>query len=147
LDLYGGTGFEPLDRNTLTLQKDGEEFCVSGVRLSKMTGYQTLLNKVPPNKFSIFLCHYSDLIEDLGDFNVDLYLAGHTHGGQVRLPFYGAVITLAKFGKKYEAGMYKVDNTILYVNRGIGMEPPPGPKVRFLARPEITVFDIVPKKQ
>jgi predicted MPP superfamily phosphohydrolase len=79
--------------------------------------------------------------------NVDLYLCGHTHGGQVALPLYGALVTLSKFGKKYESGMYTVGDTILYVNRGIGMEGGLTPKVRFLARPEITVFDIVPKEE
>jgi predicted MPP superfamily phosphohydrolase len=66
---------------------------------------------------------------------------------QIQLPFYGALVTLSKFGKKYEAGMYTVNETILYVNRGIGMEGGLAPRVRFLARPEITVFDIIPKEQ
>ena len=76
---------------------------------------------------------------------MDLYLCGHTHGGQVALPLYGALITLSKFGKKYESGMYESNGTILYVNRGLGLEPKPAPQVRFFARPEITVFDIVPE--
>ncbi len=84
-----------------------------------------------------------DLIEDLKNLNVDLYLAGHTHGGQIALPIYGALITLSKFGKKYESGMYTVDDTILYVNRGIGGH---ASAVRFFARPEITVFEVGPKR-
>jgi predicted MPP superfamily phosphohydrolase len=95
----------------------------------------------------VFLYHFSDLVESLKRVNVDLYLSGHTHGGQVALPFYGAIITLSKFGKKYESGMYRVGETILYVNRGIGLEPRPAPQIRFLARPEITVFDIGPAKR
>ena len=81
---------------------------------------------------------------DRQHLNVDLYLCGHTHGGQIAMPFYGALITMSKFGKKYEAGMYTVGDTILYVNRGIGMDGGPAPRVRFLARPEITVFEIHP---
>ena len=61
------------------------------------------------------------------------------------LPGYGALITLSKFGKKYESGMYRSDGTMLYVNRGLGLEPSPAPQVRFFARPEIAVFDIVPE--
>jgi hypothetical protein len=76
-----------------------------------------------------------------------LYLCGHTHGGQVALPFYGAIITLTKYGKKYEAGMYEVGDSLLYVNRGLGLDSRWLPKVRFFARPEIAVFDILPKKK
>ncbi|MEJ2705392.1 MAG: hypothetical protein P8Z79_23375, partial [Sedimentisphaerales bacterium] len=85
------------------------------------------------------------LIEDITDFPVDLYLAGHTHGGQVALPFYGALVTLSEYGKEYESGKYQVGTTTLYVNRGIGMEGGPVPRVRFWARPEITVFEVMPK--
>ena len=61
------------------------------------------------------------------------------------LPIYGALVTFSKYGKKYESGLYELNNTILYVNRGIGMKGSTARRVRFLARPEITVFDIKPK--
>lgn len=146
LDFFGDTGFEELDKKTVTLQKNGEEICVSGLSCECSRAFGELLESVPENRFSIFLYHYSDLVEDLGNLNVDLYLCGHTHGGQVVLPIYGALVTLSKFGKKYESGMYVVNDTILYVNRGIGTEGGIAPRVRFLARPEITIFDIQPKK-
>ncbi|MHC4475071.1 MAG: metallophosphoesterase [Planctomycetota bacterium] len=144
LDLYGGTGFQLLDQKTVTLEKDGEKIALSGLGCQHHYRFRGLLEDVNEDLFSVFLYHFSDLVEDLGGLNVDLYLCGHTHGGQVVLPFYGALITLSKFGKKYESGMYKVNDTIVYVNRGIGLEVHPAPKVRFLARPEITVFDIKP---
>ena len=105
------------------------------------------MQKFPAENYSILLYHYSDLAESLKGLNVDLYLSGHTHGGQVRMPFYGAIVTLSRFGKKYESGMYDINGTKLYVNRGIGLENTPAPKVRFLCRPEITVFDIHPPRQ
>jgi len=146
LDLYSDTGFQLLDQDTVTLEKNGERIAVSGLRCDRPAALRSLLATVPPDTYSVFLHHWSDLIEDIGDLNVDLYLCGHTHGGQVALPFYGAVITLSKMGKKYESGLYHAGNAILYVNRGIGLENPPAPLVRFLARPEITVFDIQPKR-
>lgn len=91
--------------------------------------------------FRVFAYHTPDLIEDLAPVGIDLYLAGHTHGGQVRIPFYGALITHSKFDKKYEMGRYQVEGTTLYVNRGIGSEP--GAPVRLLAVPEIAVIDLV----
>jgi hypothetical protein len=75
---------------------------------------------------------------------VDLYCAGHTHGGQVALPLYGALITFSKYGKKYEAGLYREGETWLYVNRGIGMEGGSTPRVRFWAPPEVTVIEVSP---
>ena len=87
--------------------------------------------------------HTPDLVEDLQAFAPDVYFAGHTHGGQVRFPLYGAVATMSKFDKKYEMGRYQVGPTTLYVSRGIGFEPRPAPRVRFLCRPEIAVIDLI----
>ncbi len=144
-ELYSNTGFRLLDADTVSLSKDGETFYVTGLAWANPKEFRSLLQNVPDDKFSIFLYHYSDLVEDTNGLNVDLYLSGHTHGGQVRLPLYGALITLSKFGKKYEAGLYKIGHTWLYVNRGIGLEVPPAPPVRFLCRPEITLFEISPQ--
>jgi predicted MPP superfamily phosphohydrolase len=146
LDLFTGTGFKALDAETVTLQKDGEKFRITGLNCKYSSRFSEVLAKIPDDSFSIFLYHFSDLVEELEHFNVDLYLCGHTHGGQVAMPFYGALITLSKFGKKYEAGMYNVGDTMMYVNRGIGMEGGIAPRVRFLARPEITVFEITPAR-
>jgi uncharacterized protein len=141
-DIFAGTGFRVLDGETVSLSKDGSPICISGLGYDK-PGARMLLGGVPAGAYSIFLHHSPDLAEDLGGLNVDLYLAGHTHGGQVAVPLYGAVFTLSRFGKKYEAGRYSVGNMTLYVNRGLGVEGSL-PRVRFLARPELTVFDISP---
>jgi len=145
LDLLENTGFRWLDRDTVTVEKGGEMLAVSGLSFDSPHMYQDLLQNAAKDSFNIFLFHTPDLIEDIRGLGVDLYLCGHTHGGQVALPGYGALITFSKFGKKYESGMYESDGTILYVNRGLGLEPKPAPQVRFFARPEITVFDIVPE--
>lgn len=60
------------------------------------------------------------------------------------MPFYGALITYSKFDKKYESGLYKVKDTWLYVNRGIGMEGGNTPRVRFCSRPELTIIEVYP---
>jgi predicted MPP superfamily phosphohydrolase len=142
LDLYGDTGFEVLDKGSKIAGKDGEEIMISGLSCANPDSMKDVLSGVGKDRFSVFAYHYSDFAESMADLNVDLYLSGHTHGGQVALPLYGAVITLSKFGKKYEAGQYTIGNMILYVNRGIGMEAGHAPRVRFFARPEITVFEI-----
>lgn len=94
--------------------------------------------------FRVYLTHSPDSIEHVAG-RVHLYLCGHTHGGQVRLPFIGALITLSQHWKRYEMGRYEVDGTTMYVHRGFGMEGGLPPRVRFLSPPEIAVFDVVGK--
>lgn len=147
LDLFSGTGFSELFNEMVEIKKDGDTFSLTGFKVPVQENFQKVLQKVTAEYYNILLYHYADLAESLQDVNIDLCLSGHTHGGQVRLPFYGALVTLSRFGKKYEAGMYEIDGTKLYVNRGIGLENSPAPKVRFLSRPEITVFDIHPPRQ
>ena len=145
LDLLENTGFRWLDQDTVAVSKGDNVIDISGLSLDRSQASRDLLQKVDRGHFNVFLFHTPDLIEDIRGLGIDLYLCGHTHGGQVALPLYGALITLSKFGKKYESGRYESDGTILYVNRGLGLEPSPAPQVRFFARPEIAVFDIVPE--
>lgn len=145
LDLFGGTGFKVLGQQSFTANKNNEAIHFYGLNVEHASSYRQVLKNTSSAKFNILLYHYPDLIESLKNLNIDLYLAGHTHGGQVAIPFYGTITTLSKFGKKYEAGKYIVENTILYINRGIGMEGKMVPRVRFCARPEITVYNITPK--
>jgi predicted MPP superfamily phosphohydrolase len=72
----------------------------------------------------------------------DLYLCGHTHGGQIRLPLFGALITSSDFWKRYEMGRYEEGHTTLYVSRGLGMEGMGAPRARFLAPPEIVLWTL-----
>lgn len=106
-----------------------------------------LMAEVPSDAFTLLLYHSPDLIESAAAEGIDLYLAGHTHGGQIRLPFYGAIITSSVYGKRYEMGRYTEGETTLYVSRGLGMEGSVMPRVRFLCPPEIVVVDIAPATQ
>jgi predicted MPP superfamily phosphohydrolase len=127
------------------LEVRGFPIWVAGIAVENEGNLEKSLNSVPSDAFKLVLYHYPDLIKEVAALHVDLYCAGHTHGGQVALPFYGALITLSKYGKKYEAGLYREGQTLLYVNRGIGMEGGPAPRVRFCARPEVTVIEISPE--
>jgi predicted MPP superfamily phosphohydrolase len=69
-------------------------------------------------------------------------LSGHTHGGQVRLPFYGALVTASLYGKAFEAGRITLGSMTLYVSRGLGLEGTAGPRVRFLCPPEVVLWQL-----
>ncbi len=87
---------------------------------------------------NILLVHYPAWVKNLGGQKYDLTLAGHSHGGQVRIPFYGPVLVPFNVDE-YDLGMFQTAAGPLYVNPGIGWFPLP---VRFNCRPEITVFEI-----
>lgn len=102
---------------------------------------QALLN--PHSKhLQILLYHTPDLAPAAAELGLDLQLSGHTHGGQVRLPWYGALFTGSLYGKKFEAGRYQLKNMTLYVTRGLGLEGAGAPRVRFLCPPEIILWEI-----
>jgi predicted MPP superfamily phosphohydrolase len=94
------------------------------------------------HSFRIFLYHTPDLAPVAARLGYDLQLSGHTHGGQVRLPFYGALFTGSLYGKQFESGLYQMNEMKLYITRGIGLEGAGAPRVRFLCPPEIILWEI-----
>jgi len=96
----------------------------------------------PCAPFTLLLYHTPDLMPQAVRAGVDLYLCGHTHGGQIRLPLIGALVTSSRFWKRYEMGRYVEGNTTLYVNRGLGMEGFGAPRARFLCPPEIALLEL-----
>jgi uncharacterized protein len=121
-----------LDAQAVT--KDGR-FSLIGATCLSLKQPALKLNPVTRN---IVLMHYPVWVEKFAPQKFDLLLAGHSHGGQVRLPFYGPIYV--PFGvERYDMGWFDTSSGPLYVNPGIGWFPVP---IRFNCRPEITVFDL-----
>jgi len=98
-----------------------------------------VLEKLKDDSCAILLAHepdFADVSAETGRF--DLQVSGHSHGGQVVVPFYGPVI-LPYLGQKYPSGLYRVGQMLQYTNRGVGMIDPP---VRVNCPPEITMFTL-----
>ena len=101
--------------------------------------FNAILDAFPPDECAMLLAHepdFADTRAETGRF--DLQISGHSHGGQVVLPFVGPPI-LPKYGEKYFSGLYQVGKMFQYTNRGVGMT---FPVVRFNCRPEITLFTL-----
>lgn len=124
-----------------TIIQEGEPLHIAGVddawdgdpRLNEV------LAQIPERGAAILLAHepdFADVSVTSGRF--DLQLSGHTHGGQVVLPFIGPPI-LPHMGYKYPSGLYRVGMMWQYTNRGVGMARL---QVRLNCRPEITVFTL-----
>jgi len=91
-----------------------------------------------PGATNIALMHYPAWVERLSGGRFDLVLGGHSHGGQVRLPFVGALIVPFDVGK-YDLGLYQTPAGPLYVGAGVGWY---SLRARFLCRPEIALIEI-----
>lgn len=92
-----------------------------------------------PSRPCIALSHHPDIVPRLRNHRIDLLVCGHTHGGQIRFPFFGAVIVPSKHEGRYAAGFHLEQGVRMYVSRGLGAVPP----VRILCKPEVAIFDLV----
>lgn len=98
-----------------------------------------VLEELPDDGAAVLLAHepdFADISSATGRF--DLQLSGHSHGGQVRMPFWGPVF-LPPFSQRYSTGLYEVGDMLQYTNRGIGFVDA---RLRFLCRPEVTVLTL-----
>jgi predicted MPP superfamily phosphohydrolase len=87
--------------------------------------------------------HPPDVTTELDGMRVDLHLAGHTHGGQIALPFLGPPVILSRLPTKYARGLFRYDDHWLDVCAGLGMEGNHAPRIRFLCPPEIVLLRLV----
>jgi hypothetical protein len=136
-----------LEQETVTLDVRGQSITLVGVACSHNQNldiqrlHQTLDYK-PASDMTVLLFHSPDLILEAAELGVDLYLAGHTHGGQIRLPMIGAVVTHSIYGSRYASGLFQEGDTTMYVSRGLGFEGSWLPRARFLCRPEVVSIDL-----
>jgi predicted MPP superfamily phosphohydrolase len=98
------------------------------------------------DKFHIVLGHYPDF--SLGKIDGDLLLAGHTHGGQIRLPGVGPLLINSLIPKNWASGLTEIQpGKYLLVSNGIGLERGYAPRMRFLCRPEVIILQLEPTVQ
>ncbi len=142
-DFYKQCGVKLLQNEVTAVQVRGNLIQIVGMSSDNDSAAPRIVQAADSRNFTILLVHSADQIVPVAATrHVNLYLAGHTHGGQIAMPFYGALVTLSRTGKQYEAGLYRVDDTYLYVSRGIGLEGGSAPRVRFASRPEVVILDI-----
>jgi uncharacterized protein len=146
--LVKGTDVVWLEQETVTVDVRGQPVTLVGVACSHqqkrdIARLARTMEGVSPDAFTLLLYHSPDLIREAAEHQVDLYLGGHTHGGQICLPFYGAVATSSIYGKRYVAGLFEEGDTRMYISRGIGFEGGGMPRARFLCRPEIVSIELV----
>ena len=98
----------------------------------------------PVDGFHVVFGHGPDFA--LGAVDADLLVAGHTHGGQVRLPIIGPLLTYSTIPRAWAAGVTALSGgRTLVVSRGVGMERAHAPRLRFRCKPEIVIIDVLPE--
>jgi uncharacterized protein len=132
-------GFKVLENETSSFEINGKIVTILGIEdfwKREKVDVKNVLEKVQPNENIIGITHNPDSFDQTPEV-ISLLLAGHTHGGQVWIPFIGAPIPVAK--KKYTAGHIIKDDRNLFVTVGFGTT---GPSIRFGVPPEIAVITL-----
>jgi predicted MPP superfamily phosphohydrolase len=97
-----------------------------------------------PEDFGLAIVHSPDPAPELAALGYHLILAGHTHGGQVRLPFLGAVFTNSLMPTRIGMGLSRLGPALMHISPGLGTSK--YAPFRFLCRPEATYLDLLPKR-
>ncbi len=107
------------DKYDIICNSNNDKILISG--LSYNSNYEFLkdINMSEMPKYKINIMHKPDAYDDISNYNFNLILAGHSHNGQITLPFYGAIYT-PNGAKKYYKPYYKLNETDMYISSGIG---------------------------
>ena len=140
-EMLNRAGILELKNDVHRLDRNGDSIYIAGLDDISEGAHRLdeVVLKLPNGAHTILLAHepdYADETAVTGKFL--LQLSGHSHGGQVVLPFIGPPV-LPRWARRYPAGLYRLGRMYLYTNRGVGMTDP---FVRFNCRPEITVLTL-----
>ncbi len=124
------------------IEQDGVRFWLAGVKdvLSGTADLSATLHGVPAGEAVILLAHEPDFADEASQYPIDLQLSGHSHGGQVRIPFLPPLY-LPELAKKYVWGTYRVGPLTLHTSAGLGTV---GVPMRLNCPPEITLLTLRP---
>lgn len=130
-----------LSNQVYPIQRTSSNLYLAGVddHLTNKDDLERVINQIPDGSTTILLAHepdYADISSKSGKF--DLQLSGHSHGGQICLPYFGSLY-LPRYGRKYSSGIYQINGMVLYTNRGLGTSWLP---FRYNCPPEIAIFTL-----
>jgi predicted MPP superfamily phosphohydrolase len=144
---------EILSSNSINIDYEGGIIALHGLSLFQSKRPLWALRSIEPwlestdeTAFKILLGHAPDYAMILQDMPIDLCIAGHTHGGQVRLPFFGPLTIYSKIPKVWSLGFRKIGMPYLNVSAGVGSNRFGGlPPIRFNCPPEFTLIELLPE--
>ncbi|MFC1867531.1 metallophosphoesterase [Thermodesulfobacteriota bacterium] len=120
-----GIGAQVLRNEAIPIERKGQRIYIIGADDYWEASYGSAesLQGVPEDACKILLSHNPDINEDIENLSerIDLIISGHTHGGQIVLPMWGATYIPSPFGQKYLSGMVKDGDRQTYISRGLGL--------------------------
>ena len=133
-------GIQVLANQSVPIELDGQRFWLGGVGDVEggAANLDATLRAVPSDETTILLAHEPDYADYVARHPVDLQLSGHSHGGQIRIPFLPPLY-LPELARKYILGLYKIGPLTLYTNAGLGTVAVP---IRLNCPPEITFLTL-----
>lgn len=144
-----GSGFVYLDRDYRKIVLPAGSVGIVGLGLedfSDQAALKGMLGKLGKTDATILLSHLPDTLRIVQGLPVTVQFSGHTHGGQVCLPFLGPVLTLSHVARGIAAGgVHKVGDLYIVVSRGLGMEGHVSPRVRAFCRPHLILLELKPE--
>lgn len=142
-DLMEAADFQLLLNEHQVIEKGKDKIIVAGIddAILGVPDVKNAMQDTQADDFIMLLAHEPDMADVAIDYPIDIQLSGHSHGGQVRLPFLGHLYT-PSYAQNYIHGKYTFlpSDFILHVNRGIGTTRLP---VRFFCKPELHVYSLV----
>jgi predicted MPP superfamily phosphohydrolase len=150
--LFRDTRARPLNDSIATIDAGREgRVTVLGRAPAHLYAKRNYMEQLPRQGLSIVLHHFPFAAIRAAELGAHLFLAGHTHGGQVRLPWVGALTPSVRGGKdprgrklprRFVSGLHRIGATWVHVSRGIGTRGGDAPPIRLGCRPEITLLTI-----
>lgn len=133
-------GIIVLENNSISFSKNEKNIWLAGLAdlWTRKIDLNKALENTKDNNPILLLTHNPDIFPEIPE-QVSLTLAGHTHGGQVKLPFLGRPVVPSKYGERYAIGHVKENNRNLFVGSGVGTSIIP---VRFCVPPEVIILTI-----
>ncbi len=135
-------GIRVLRNETETVMIENIPLLIHGLD-DPTTGHADLLKAMQnfdPEKINILLTHTIDAFLDLGENQIDLSFSGHSHGGQIRLPIVGPIVTHTSLGRPYAAGIFDLKGAVCTVSRGLNASR--FLRARLLCRPEAILLTV-----
>ena len=142
VDLFEEIGYNCLVNERVQIRKDKDSIYILGsddMHFYEVENFDKLFENLEKTDFKILLLHSPEGLELANQLNTNLYLCGHTHGGQICLPGEFPLLSNSSAKRKYNQGTWKYGNMFGFTSNGVGSS---GLDVRFFCPPEIIIHTL-----